>query len=71
LRAEYFPHGGESFMDGNRLRLAALHYFTGETAKDAVVSQRATRCAEYLLSKIRREEAPLPSLDELLAEADK
>jgi hypothetical protein len=40
-------------MDANRLKLAAQHYFTAETAKDAVVAQRATRVAEYLLSKLK------------------
>lgn len=65
LRREYFPCGGESIMDGNRLRLAARHYVIAETARDPVVSQRSTRCAEYLLSKIKREEEPLPTLKEL------
>src|SRR6516164_1414101 len=53
LRREYFPVGGESVMDANRLRLAAQHYFTAETSQDAVVAQRATRVAEYLLSKLK------------------
>jgi hypothetical protein len=53
LIAEYFPNGGYSVMDANRLKLAAQHYFTAETARDAVVAQRATRVAEYLLSKLR------------------
>jgi hypothetical protein len=66
LRREFFPNGGESVMDVNRMSLAARHYYAAETAKDAVVSQRATRCAEYLLSKIKRQEEPLPLLDELL-----
>jgi len=69
LRHEYFPCGGETVMDGNRLRLAAKHYVDAETARDPVVSQRATRCAEYLLSKVKREEEPLPLLDELLEAA--
>ena len=45
-------------MDENRLRLAAHHYFTAETSQDAVVAQRATRCAEYLLSKLKPPAAP-------------
>jgi hypothetical protein len=53
LRREYFPAGGESIMDANRLRLASLHYFTAETSQNAIVAQRATRCAEYLLSKLK------------------
>ena len=69
LRHEYFPCGGETVMDGNRLRLAAKHYVDAETCTDPVVSQRATRCAEYLLSKIKRKEEPLPLLDELLEAA--
>jgi hypothetical protein len=69
LRHEYFPNGGESAIDASRLRLASLHYFTAETARDPVVSQRATRCAEYLLSKVKREEEPLPLLDDLLEAA--
>jgi len=52
LVAEYFPNGGCSVIDANRLKLAAQHYFTAETAKDAVVAQRATRVAEYLLTKL-------------------
>jgi hypothetical protein len=71
LRHEYFPCGGESRMDASRLMLAARHYVTAETCRDPVVSQRATRCAEYLLSKIRRQEEPLPgTIEELLANAD-
>jgi hypothetical protein len=70
LRREYFPNGGAGAVDINRLRLAALHYFTAETNKDAVVAQRATRCAEYLLNKLRRPEEPLPTLAEMLAEVD-
>src|SRR6516164_5405004 len=53
LVAEYFPNGGYSVMDANRLKLAAQHYFTAETSQDAIVAQRATRCAEYLLSKLK------------------
>jgi hypothetical protein len=40
------------------LKLAAQHYFTAETSQDAVVAQRATRCAEYLLSKLKPPSAP-------------
>jgi hypothetical protein len=58
LRHEFFPAGGASVMDENRLRLAAQHYFTAETSQDAVVAQRATRCAEYLLSKLKPPAAP-------------
>ena len=60
LRREFFPGGGESAIDAGRLRLAAQHYFTAETSKDAVVAQRATRVAEYLLSKITRPAQPEP-----------
>src|SRR6516165_2063539 len=59
LVAEYFPNGGYSVMDANRLKLAAQHYFTAETSQDAIVAQRATRCAEYLLSKLK---PPAPRL---------
>jgi len=61
LRREYFPAGGESVVDANRLKLAAQHYFTAETSQDAVVAQRATRCAEYLLSKLTQPSPPRPS----------
>jgi hypothetical protein len=61
LRREYFPTGGESVMDANRLKLAAQHYFTAETSQDAVVAQRATRVAEYLLSKLKPPLAPRPA----------
>ena len=60
LRREYFPAGGESVMDANRLKLAAQRYFTAETSTDAVVAQRATRCAEYLLAKLKPPPAPCP-----------
>ena len=59
----------DSRMDASRLMLAAKHYVTAETCRDPVVSQRATRCAEYLLSKVKREEEPLPLLDDLLEAA--
>ena len=58
LQHEYFPNGGYSVMDANRLKLAAQHYFTAETSQDAVVAQRATRVAEYLLAKLSRPAAP-------------
>ena len=58
LRCEYFPNGGWSAVDASRLRLAAQHYFTAETCQDPVVAQRATRCAEYLLSKLKLPSAP-------------
>ena len=58
LVAEYFPNGGYSVMDANRLKLAAQHYFTAEPSRDAVVAQRATRVAEYLLSKLKPPSAP-------------
>jgi hypothetical protein len=65
LRREYFPNGGMSVMAANRLRLAAQHYVTAETCRDPVVSQRATRCAEYLLSKIKPPpKPPIKSLEE-------
>jgi hypothetical protein len=70
LRHELFPNGGESVMDANRLRLAAKHYVTAETCRDPIVVQRATRCFEYLVAKITRQEEPLPTIDELLAQAD-
>jgi hypothetical protein len=60
LRHEYFPRGGASVMDENRLKLAAQHYLTAETAQDAVVAQRSARLAEYLLSKLKPPAAPRP-----------
>src|SRR5215467_1834282 len=60
LVAEYFPNGGYSVMDGNRLKLAAQHYVDAESCRDPVVRQRATRCAEYLCAKLSRPTAPLP-----------
>jgi hypothetical protein len=61
LRREYFPAGGESVMDANRLKLAAQHYFTAETAQGAVVAQRATRIAEYLLAKLSKPASSPPA----------
>jgi hypothetical protein len=58
LIAEYFPNGGYSVMDANRLKLAAQHYVDAETCRDPVTRQRATRCAEYLLSKLKPPPAP-------------
>jgi hypothetical protein len=57
LVAEYFPNGGYSVMDASRLKLAAQHYIDAETCRDPVTRQRATRCAEYLLSKLKPEPA--------------
>ena len=61
LVAEYFPNGGYSVMDANRLKLAAAHYVDAETCRDPVIRQRATRTAEYLLNKLRPPSAPRPS----------
>ena len=71
LVAEYFPHGGASVMDANRLKLAAAHYVDANLCRDPVIRQRATRCAEFLLSKVKRREAPSPTLKEMLAELGK
>ena len=65
LTAEYFPAGGWSIMDAERLQLVARHLVIAESARDPVVAQRSTRCAELLLSKVKREEEPMPSLAEL------
>jgi hypothetical protein len=65
LVAEYFPHGGYSVMDANRLRLAAMHYIIAETARDPTVSVRSTRTAEYLLNKLRPSAPPRsPAVDQ-------
>ena len=66
LRREFFPIGGYSVMDGNRLKLAAQHFVDAESCRDPVVRQRATRCAEYLLSKLKPPLAELPTARELL-----
>ena len=58
LRQAYFPNGGYSVMDVNRLKLAAQHYIDAEICRDPVVRQRATRTAEYLLSKLKPPSAP-------------
>jgi hypothetical protein len=62
LTAEYFPAGGMTVMDNNRLKLAAAHYIDAETCRDPVIRQRATRCAEYLLHKVKPPPAPRPSV---------
>ena len=59
LAAEFFPNGGYGVMDANRLKLAAAHYVDADLCRDPVIRQRATRCAEYLLSKLRPS-APRP-----------
>jgi len=66
LVAEYFPNGGYSVMDGNRLKLAAAHYVDAESCRDPVVRQRATRVAEYLCAKLSKPPAQLVSARELL-----
>ena len=73
LRREYFPNGGEGIMDANRLKLAAQHYFTAETSQDAIVAQRATRVAEYLLAKLKPPPAPrqAPALETARAMLDR
>src|SRR6516164_6023638 len=58
LTAEFFPHGGMTVMDNNRLKLAAAHYVDADLCRDPVIRQRATRCAEYLLHKLRPPSAP-------------
>ena len=65
LVAEYFPNGGYSVMDTARLKRAAQHYVDAETCRDPVTRQRATRCAEYLLSKLKPPTAPRsPAVDQ-------
>ena len=70
LTAEYFPGGGASVMDGNRLKLAAAHYVDADLCRNPVVRQRATRCAEYLLAKLTRPpppaQAPLETARQLI-----
>jgi hypothetical protein len=60
LFAEYFPNSRYSRMDAARLKLAAQHYVDAETCRDPVTRQRVTRCAEYLLSKLKPPTAPRP-----------
>jgi len=69
LVAEYFPAGGMTVMDNNRLKLAATHYVDAETCRDPVTRQRATRCAEYLLSKLKPPAAPCPPATDQAAAA--
>src|SRR6516165_8959321 len=65
LVAEYFPNGGYSRMDAARLKLCAQHFVDAETCRDPVTRQRATRCAEYLLSKLKPPTAPRsPAVDQ-------
>jgi hypothetical protein len=64
LVAEYFPNGGYSVMDGNRLKLAAAHYVDADLCRDPIIRQRATRCAEYLLSKLKPAPAPPAVVDQ-------
>ena len=64
LTAEYFPHGGASIMDANRLKLAAAHYVDADLCRDPIIRQRATRCAEYLLSKLKPPTASRPAVDQ-------
>jgi len=69
LIAECFPDGGYSVMDAARLKLAAQHYIDAETCRDPVTRQRATRCAEYLLSKLRPPSVPRSPAADHAAEA--
>ena len=72
LVAEYFPNGDYSRMDASRLSLAAKHYVTAETCRDPVVAQRATRVAEYLLSKLKPPAPrPVPALETARAMLDR
>ena len=41
LTAEYFPHGGASIMDANRLKLAAAHYVDADLCRDPAVGNDA------------------------------
>jgi len=47
--------------------LAAKHYVIAESCRDPIVAQRSTRCAEFLLSKVKRQEGPSPTLEQILA----
>jgi hypothetical protein len=62
LAAVYFPNGGYGVMDANRVKLAAAHYIDADLCRDPVIRQRATRCAEYLLSKLKP--PPAPAVDQ-------
>src|SRR5262249_3595807 len=69
LIAECFPNGGYGVLDGARLKLAAQHYVDAETCRDPVIRQRATRCGEYLLSKLKPPPAPRPPATDAAARA--
>jgi hypothetical protein len=72
LTVEYFPAGGMTVMDNNRLMLAATHYVDAETCRDPIIRQRATRCAEYLLSKLKPPAPrPAPALETARAMLDR
>jgi len=72
LVAEYFPNGGYGVMDGNRLKLAAAHYVDADLCRDPVIRQRATRCAECLLSKLKPPAPrPAPALETARAVLDR
>jgi len=60
LCREYFPNGSMGVMDTRRVQLAARHFVTAETCRDPVVAQRATRVAEYLLTKLKPPSASRP-----------
>ena len=64
LVAEFFPNGGYGVMDANRLKLAAAHYVDADLCRDPIIRQRATRCAEYLLSKLKPPTASRPAVDQ-------
>ena len=63
LERAYFPNGGANVMDATRLRLAAQHLIDAERCSDAVTRQRATRCAELLLSKLTPPPAAIGGYD--------
>jgi hypothetical protein len=69
LRKVFFADGGMGIMDAMRLKLAAQHYVTAETARDPNTSVRSVNAAERLLALIKRpaepEPAP-PSIDQIL-----
>jgi|SRR6516164_9421581 hypothetical protein len=72
LVAEHFPAGGYSVMDANRLKLAAAHYIDADLCRDPVIRQRATRVAEYLLSKLKPPAPrPVPALETARAMLDR
>jgi len=47
----------------------AAHYIDADLCRDPVVRQRATRCAEYLLSKLKPPAAPRSPAADHAAEA--